>query len=84
MVSKITLFEPHFDGAQFGPASLDAPIASAGDEPTGESAPAATSESTASGGKSRRTMALQGAVVFLVMFVTLWVVLSRLLGEDSE
>lgn len=22
MVSKITIFEPHFDGAQFGPASL--------------------------------------------------------------
>lgn len=23
MVSKITIFEPHFDGAQFGPASLE-------------------------------------------------------------
>jgi hypothetical protein len=22
MVSKITIFEPHFDGAQFGPASI--------------------------------------------------------------
>lgn len=22
MVSKITIFEPHFDGAQFGPASM--------------------------------------------------------------
>lgn len=23
MVSKITIFEPHFDGAQFGPASFE-------------------------------------------------------------
>lgn len=34
MVSKITIFEPHFDGAQFGPASLPT------DEPTvGSEAP---------------------------------------------
>lgn len=31
MVSKITIFEPHFDGAQFGPASLPS------DEPAVES-----------------------------------------------
>lgn len=31
MVSKITIFEPHFDGAQFGPASLSS------NEPTVES-----------------------------------------------
>lgn len=31
MVSKITIFEPHFDGAQFGPTSLSS------DEPTVES-----------------------------------------------
>jgi len=31
MVSKITIFEPHFDGAQFGPASLS------GEEPAVES-----------------------------------------------
>lgn len=29
MVSKITLFEPHFDGAQFGPASIAGPQSSA-------------------------------------------------------
>ncbi len=32
MVSKITIFEPHFDGAQFGPTSI------VGDEPRPEAA----------------------------------------------
>ena len=48
MVSKITLFEPHIEGAQFGPASLDTPgdiakvtepTVGTGSEVTAESSP---------------------------------------------
>ena len=43
-----------------------------------------TSESTEGGGKSRLVTVLQGAAVFVVMFVVLWVGLSRLLGDEQE
>lgn len=91
MVSKITILEPHFDGAQFGPASIP------GDQPNGDNqstenrtdidrrVPVAEDTTADTGdSKSRLTMALQGLVVFVVMFVTLWVVLSRLLGNTEE
>lgn len=32
MVSKITLFEPHFDGAQFGPKTIDGAFDRASEE----------------------------------------------------
>ena len=70
MVTKITFFEGHFDGAQFGPASRPA-----GD--TGEE------ETAAAASKSRLVTLLQGAAVFVVLFVLLWVVLSRLLSDED-
>jgi len=75
MVSKITVFEPHFDGAQFGPASIE----------TGKEENRGAADSPADGprSKSRFVMVLQGATVFVVLFVTLWIVLSRLLSDDE-
>ncbi|WP_436935893.1 hypothetical protein [Halovenus marina] len=73
---KITIFEPHFEGAQIGPASI-------GGETDDEREQ--DGESDESGGsKSRFVMLLQGATVFVVMFVGLWVLLSRLLSEDDQ
>ena len=79
MVTKITFFEGHFDGAQFGPASI----------PAGETSDASESgdtgeEETAGAPKSRLVTFLQGATVFVVLFVTLWVVLSRLLADEDS
>lgn len=35
MVSKITIFEPHFDGAQFGPAAVELEAPDKNDEKAG-------------------------------------------------
>lgn len=76
MVSKITVFEAHFDGAQFGPASIEA-----GREENGQ---AESRPEDQSGAKSPVTTLLQGATVFVVLFVVLWIALSRLLSEDED
>jgi hypothetical protein len=73
---KITIFEPHFEGAQIGPASI-------GTEADEEREQEDDSEESA-GSKSRFVTLLQGATVFVVMFVGLWVLLSRLLSEDDQ
>ncbi|MUV88535.1 hypothetical protein GJ629_00410 [Halapricum sp. CBA1109] len=83
MVSKITIFEAHFDGAQFGPASLETPTGHGEDSFDHEFHETESAEEHAS--KSSFTTFLQGAAVFVLMFVTLWVVLSRVLeGEEEE
>lgn len=74
MVSKITIFEPHFEGAQFGPASIET-----GRERTDDSERHADDESDS---KSRLTMFVQGASVFGVLFVVLWILLSD--DEQAE
>lgn len=71
MVSKLTILEPHFDNAQFGPATMDEPNAGS----------VADEEAQDNGSKTRATMAFQGLVGFVVMFVVLWFVMSRLGGS---
>lgn len=90
MVSKITIFELHFDGAQFGPESIDvgpedlpgtddSSEADAGELPGTDDSSEADADS-----KSPLVMFLQGATVFVLMFVVLWVGLSRLLSDEDE
>jgi hypothetical protein len=76
MASKITLFETHFHDSQFGPASIETGHK---EDDEGESSREDESES-----KSPVVMFLQGATVFLLLFVFLWIVLSRLLSEDDS
>ena len=76
MVSKITLIEPHFDGAQFGPTVTEEEL-SGGQEP--DSPPQSDSGDES---KSRLVTFLQGATVFVVMFVVLYVALRRVGDEE--
>ena len=84
MVSKITIFEPHFDGAQFGPASIDAEAMEA--RWGGVSSADDSTDETDDNGKSPLVMVLQGGVVFVLMFVVLYTILRVALsrGEQSE
>ena len=75
MVSKITLIEPHFDGAQFGPTVT-------GDEPSGGQEPSQEADS-GDESKSRLVTFLQGAAVFVVMFAVLYVALRRATGSEE-
>lgn len=77
MVSKITVFEPHFDGAQFGPTSVEGLTDSGSD--TDETSADEPDESS-----SRPRTFLKGATVFVVMFVVLWVVFSRLTSTEED
>lgn len=76
MVSEITFFETHFHDSQFGPASVET-----GRE---ENQGGDDSSDDESAGKSQLTMVLQGATAFVVLFVGLWIVFSRLLSEDEK
>jgi len=78
MVSKITLLEPHFEGAQFGPATVDIPT------PGGESDETEESDAEGEESESRLVTVLQGATVFLVLFAVLWTILSRVAGGEEE
>jgi hypothetical protein len=79
MVSKITVFEPHFDGAQFGPASL--PGTEAGVQ---SAAPDAEmpSESEASGRSVGRPLVLIAAIV-AGLFLGLRAVRRRMASETE-
>lgn len=75
MCAKFTLIEPHIHDLRLEPlksigdADAESDQQSAGDD-----------DAT---GKSKPKMALQGLLVFLVMFGTLWIVLSRLTDSES-
>ena len=87
MVDKITILEPHFDGAQFGPQTMPFPGTPEFDELTQLASGASDTEDTVEqtdDSKSTGVMLLQGATVFLVMFVVLYVLLSKLAGEDES
>jgi len=75
MASKITFFETHFHDSQFGPASIE----TGKKEDDGE-----RSREDETRSKSPVVMFLQGATVFVLLFVVLWVLLSRLLSEDDS
>jgi len=81
MVSKITLFELHFDGAQFGPTTLPSGDDSAGSDEMTESDESDTSTEDES--KSRLKMVAQGATTFVIMFVVLYAVFRFALSGDE-
>ena len=90
MVSKITILEPHFDGAQFGPASMELQASEDDIEDAkrfglggGSDGSKESSEGTDES-KSKLVTLLQGVVVFVVMFAVLWTILSRLGGDEES
>jgi hypothetical protein len=87
MVSKITLFEPHFDGAQFGPETI-------GTEDSSETGEPVDSDSTASSSMglerpsitSRRTRirTLVGVGVILSALMTGLLAWRRFQGRSED
>lgn len=61
MVSKITLFEPHFDGVQLGSPSMER------EDSPDEGATSATEEEGGSGGRSRRRTVLVGVLLLALL-----------------
>lgn len=85
MVEKITLFEPHFDGTQFGPTVGD----DAGERsPTGnaETTVAAESDETArpSGSRAGRFLVAVGAIAVLAAMGRFAVRRFRVADDDGE
>jgi len=73
MVDKITIFEPHFDGAQFGPT-----IGAEHDEPVEATEEMAEEESPSSGG-SRRRLLLAG--LFFVVIAAAIALRQKMNGD---
>lgn len=86
MVTKITLFEPHFDGAQFGPTSLPddlLPGATATDEDASAESTGETAEIESGTGFGRmRLLAAVGAMTVGVLVGAFAV--RRLRGRGSS
>jgi len=80
MVSKLTLLEPHFDGAQFGPRSIDGDAFGDSKETRGQSPRDDAEQGEA---KSRMTMLIQGLVGFVLLAVVVYASL-RLAASDDE
>ncbi|MFT4930794.1 MAG: hypothetical protein ACI91T_000667 [Natronomonas sp.] len=80
MVEKITLFEPHFDGATFGPANSSAE--STTDETVVEEAIDTDRDVTGSnGGRGRKIIGL--VVASVVVSVVVSTIARRLAGDDD-
>lgn len=76
MVSKITIFEPHFDGAQFGPTSI-------GDEESpAEQAPEEIAESEPRGRSPGRAMLAVGGITMGLLLG--FAALRRARSSESE
>lgn len=87
MVEKLTIFEPHFEGAQFGPGAIELPgddVSNVLGGGTDETDTQRETDSPSEESKSKLTMFLQGALVFVVMFTTLWLLFSRVLSDNEE
>lgn len=80
MVSKITLLEPHFDGAQFGPKSIDGDAFGEGEGKSGRKSHDDDEEGNA---KSRTAMVIQGLLGFIFFAVVIYASL-RLATSDDE
>jgi len=79
---KLTLFELHFDGAQFGPRAIGATDETDA-EPTDVTETADEIDESAAGrGGARRVLALVGASVLLSVVATF--VVRRLGGGDEQ
>lgn len=81
MVQKITLLEPHFEGAQFGPSSFES---DAPDALTGIDTEKSDTGDESSGSTSRATMLVQGLIGFVLMFIVLYVSLRVLTADEGE
>ena len=81
MVSKITIFEPHFDGAQFGPASL--PNDGDTDERTAPAVEGAAQSSARSRGRSILVGGAALSIALLIGFVAARRALQSA-GESGE
>lgn len=84
MVSKITLFEPHFDGAQIGPATLD----TAESTPTAEAAHSEEQDRSDVVESSRRLPSVRtgiGIATFASLFLAGFMAYRRFKpSEDTE
>jgi len=78
MVERITIFEPHIEGAQFGPTTI--PFGENDRDETGSTDGTKTEDEAS---KSSLLTLVQGLAVFVVMFVVLYWALSRM-GAQSE
>lgn len=81
MVSRITLLEPHFEGAQFGPSNVES---DAFDGIRGLGSDEPGTDERSSGPKSRGTMLVQGLIGFVLLAVVLYASLRVLSSDDSE
>lgn len=80
MVEKITLFEPHFDGATFGPGT-SSPESTA-DETVVEEAIASGGDVTgSSGGRGRKILGL--VVASVVVSIVASTIARRLAGDED-
>lgn len=92
MVDRITLFEPHLEGAQFGPSSMETGDPSEFTEEMKSSVDTirdrlnvkeeaseaeAEREAEEEESTSRRGKVFKGMALFVVMFVAFWAIRSR-------
>jgi hypothetical protein len=80
MVSKITLLEPHFDGAQFGPKTIDGEAFSDAEESDREKS---RDDAEESGAKSRMTMVIQGLIGSIFLAVVIYASLRLATSGDE-
>lgn len=80
MVSKLTLLEPHFDGAQFGPKSIDTDQFG---EREGTKGANPREDAEAPGGTSWLRTVGQGVIGFVLVGIVLYAVLRLAASEDD-
>lgn len=79
MVARVTLLEPHFEGAQFGPSNIDSDTLDAiRGSGTQQSKPSDTD------GKSRGTTLIQSLIGFVLLFVVLYASFRILSSSDED
>lgn len=81
MVSRITLLEPHFEGAQLGQSTIDSDTV---DTLRGSSERESQPNENSSGKKSRTTILVQGLIGFLLLFGVLYVSMRAISSDESE
>lgn len=79
MVSRITLLEPHFEGAQIGPESIDSETFDRSIDGELRERPKESSTS-----KSRGTILVQGFIGFVLVFLVVYASLRALSSSDEE
>lgn len=80
-LDKLTLFELHFDGAQFGPKRLPGPTATADDETDEDATASAATDTADESDGGRRFLPLVAASTAVAVGATL--LARRFLGDDE-